>query len=66
MARPSRIREIEFAKKLILKSKIRAVYSEKVVSSGTSARINSKLEFLDCDALVIIIPKGENLLYSPK
>ncbi len=66
MAKPSRIREIKFAKRLLLKSKIQAVYTEKVVSSGTSARINSKLEFLESDALVIIIPKGEGLLYSVK
>ena len=64
MAKQSRIKEIKIAKRLILKSKIQAVYTEKVVRSGTSARINSKSEFLESDALVIIIPKGEELLYS--
>ena len=66
MVRQSRIKEIKIAKRLILKSKIQAVYTEKVVKSGTSARINAKVEFLESDALVIIIPKGEELLYSLK
>lgn len=62
MGRTSRIKEIEFAKKLILKSKIKAIYTEEVVRSGTSARINSKSGFLGDKALVIIIPKEEEFI----
>jgi len=66
MAKPSRIREIKFAKKLTLKSKIKSIYTAKIVRSGTSARINCKLEFLQDSALIIIIPAEEKIIYSKK
>jgi len=59
-------KEIVFGKKLILKSKIEKVYTEKVVPSGNSARINCKINFKDCLAFVVILPKGERLAYSTK
>ena len=64
----SRIDEklIEFKKWLKIKSKIKAIYTDEVVRSGTSARINSKIEFLKHPALIVILPKGEKLLCEKK
>jgi len=66
MSKPSRIKKIEFAKKFILESRVEAIYTEKVVPSGTSARINSKSEFLNRDVIVIVIPEKEKVVYTKK
>lgn len=57
---------IEFRDWLKIKSNIKSVYTGEVVPIGTSAKINSKKEFLDHQVIVIVLPKNEKLVYLKK